>query len=72
MPRLPKRFPENTKYVVEACGPIIRRYVELPDGRRIHLPPRKPKPCSCLEQSTSIVPDHDIAGPQPLDRRVFA
>jgi hypothetical protein len=72
MPKLPKRFPENTKYVVEACGPLVRRYVELPDGTRINLRSRKAKPCPCVQQSASIVPEEDITESRTLDRRVFA
>jgi len=72
MPKLPKHFPENSKYVVEACGPLVRRYVELADGRRIHLRSRKAKPCICVKRSTSIVPDMDITNSPTFDRRVLA
>ena len=34
---LPKRFPVGTKYVLEGSGGIVRRYIELPNGRRIKL-----------------------------------
>jgi hypothetical protein len=55
--RLPKRVPEGTKYVVESCGPIVRRFVELPNGNRIPLSPRKAVTCTCAdEQGVSIVP----------------
>lgn len=42
--RLPSRFPEGTKFVIEgrATGPgevrVVTRYVELPDGTRYRLP----------------------------------
>jgi hypothetical protein len=70
MLKLPKRFPENSKYVVEACGPRVRRYVELPGGRRIHLRSRKAKPCTCAERSTSIV-DKDITNSPTFDCQFF-
>jgi len=70
MLKLPKRFPENSKYVVEACGPRVRRYVELPGGRRMHLRSRKAKPCICAERSTSIV-DKDITNSPTFDRQFF-
>ena len=43
--RLPERFPEGTRYVIEARGGadgrlrIDTRYLEYPDGRRVELPP---------------------------------
>ncbi len=46
--RLPERFPENTKYVLEARGGSVRRYIEFPDGRRLELAPRKALTCRCL------------------------
>jgi len=55
--RLPKRLPEGTKYVVESCGPFVRRFVELPNGNRIPLPSRKALTCTCADQdAVSIVP----------------
>ena len=47
MPRLPGRFPENTKYVLEVRGPMVRRYVEFPDGLIVELAPRKAQTCNC-------------------------
>lgn len=35
------RVPVGTKYVLEACGPFVRRYVEFPDGRKLALRKRK-------------------------------
>ena len=54
--RLPKRLPEGTKYVVESAGQFVRRFVELPNGRRILLPTRKAQPCACVER-VSLVPE---------------
>ena len=56
--RLPVCFPVGSKYVLEARGPFVRRYVEFPSGRRIKLATRKALPCGCLEwRQISIVPD---------------
>ncbi|MGB9328960.1 MAG: hypothetical protein WCB47_24300 [Pseudolabrys sp.] len=54
--RLPKRLPEGTKYVVESAGQFVRRFVELPNGRRIPLPTRKAQPYVCVER-VSLVPE---------------
>ena len=54
--RLPKRLPEGTKYVVESAGQFVRRFVELPNGRRIPLPTRKAQPCARVE-GVSLVPE---------------
>ncbi|MFZ2093403.1 MAG: hypothetical protein WB563_12685 [Pseudolabrys sp.] len=54
--RLPKHLPEGTKYVVESCGPFVRRFVELPNGKTIPLPTRKAQTCGCAER-VSIVPE---------------
>jgi len=54
--RLPKRLPEGTKYVVESAGQFVRRFVELPNGRKIPLSTRKAHPCACGER-ISIVPE---------------
>jgi len=54
--RLPKRLPEGTKYVVESAGQFVRRFVELPNGRKIPLSTRKAQPCACGER-ISIVPE---------------
>jgi hypothetical protein len=42
---LPKQFAVGSKYVVESCGPVVRRYVEFPDGRKVTLPDRKALSC---------------------------
>jgi len=52
--RLPTHFPVGAKYVLESDGPTVRRYVELPGGRRISLPPRKAQ--SCCAADVSLVP----------------
>ena len=55
--RLPTRFPEGTKYVLESHGGEVRRFVEYPDGRRITLSKRKAVHCVCSEiEDVSIVP----------------
>jgi hypothetical protein len=45
--RLPERFPPDSKYVLEARGGIVHRYVEFPDGRKVELSPRKALTCKC-------------------------
>ncbi len=52
--RLPSRFPEGTKYVLESEGGMVRRYVEFPDGRKIALANRKA--VSCCAEDVSLVP----------------
>jgi hypothetical protein len=51
--RLPARFPANTKYVLEARGRWVHRYIEYPDGRRVELSPRKALTCYCVERQTT-------------------
>jgi hypothetical protein len=42
--RLPSRFPEGTKYVVEGrSGGGFSRYLEFPDGTQLRLPVRPAK-----------------------------
>lgn len=36
--RLPSRFPEGTKFVVEGRGGVFSRFIELPDGTQYSLP----------------------------------
>jgi len=45
--RLPDSFPAGTKYVIEARGPLVHRYLAFPDGRLLELGPRKALTCSC-------------------------
>lgn len=54
---LKRRFPVGTKYVIESCGPFVRRHIELPSGERIRLSPRKALMCACAEQRTGIMPE---------------
>ena len=55
--RLPTRFPDGAKYVLEGDGGMVRRFVEFPDGRRVTLPARKAAACVCPELAeVSIVP----------------
>jgi hypothetical protein len=39
--RTPLRFPVGSKYILEARGPFVRRYIEFPNGRRVQLATRK-------------------------------
>ena len=61
--RLPRRLPEGTKYVVESDGPVVRRFVELPNGKKINLPSRKAVSCS---ERVSIVPEQETASVESL------
>jgi hypothetical protein len=72
LPRLPKRVPPGTKYVLESRGRFVRRYIEFPDGRRINLSTRKALSCGCVElQKLSIVPEQTVAAaPVPSQREV--
>ena len=63
--RLPKRLPEGTKYVVESAGQFVRRFVELPNGRKIPLSTRKAQPCACGER-ISIVPEQTADATESL------
>jgi hypothetical protein len=55
--RLPTRFPDGAKYVLESHGGMVRRFVEFPDGRRVTLPARKAVPCVCPDLTdVSLVP----------------
>ena len=57
------RFPVGSKYVLESRGPFVRRYIELPNGRRVQLATRKAVPCRSSElQEIGIVPEQH-AGP---------
>jgi hypothetical protein len=58
---LPERFPTGTKYVLEAHGPLVRRYVEFPSGRRMLLSTRKAVSYNCEDrQDVSIVPVDNV------------
>jgi hypothetical protein len=46
----------GTKYVVESDGEMVRRYVELPGGKKIKLATRKAVPCACADR-VNIVPE---------------
>jgi hypothetical protein len=48
--RLPKRFPAGTKYVLEARGATVHRFVEFPDGQTLELDPRRALDCRCKAQ----------------------
>ena len=57
--RLPARFPVDTKYVLEARGDQVRRYVEFPDGHTVELKPRKALTCLCVD--SALVPPMRLA-----------
>jgi hypothetical protein len=55
--RLPTRFPDGAKYVLESHAGMVRRFVEFPDGRRVTLPARKAVACACPDLTeASLVP----------------
>jgi hypothetical protein len=55
-------FPVGSKYVLEAYGPLVRRCIEFPDGRRVILALRKAVSCTCAaKQQISIIPDQRAA-----------
>ncbi len=73
--RLPTRFPAGTKYVVEAHGRFVRRYVELPNGRILPVSTRKALPCTCaVQRQTSIIPNElsDVSNDPMLLRSILA
>jgi len=56
------RAPIGTKYVLETCGPYVRRYVEFPDGRKVTLPTRKAAFYQCSKYSeVSIIPAEGLS-----------
>jgi hypothetical protein len=66
--RLPARFPDGAKYVLESDGSMVRRSIEFPDGRRVMLARRKAATCIGPElQDVSIVPA--VVEPQPTRTR---
>jgi len=70
--RLPAHFPVGTKYVLEAHGPLVLRYVELPSGLRIQLASRRASTCVCAErQQIGIVPDPSAIAAQSKSRRIL-
>jgi len=71
---LPKQFPVGTKYVVEAHGEFVTRYVEYPDGRQIRLSKRKRRHYYSVEPVVGLVPDQaESVTDQPVfGRRIFA
>ena len=69
--RLPSRFPDGAKYVLESEGGMVRRFVEFPDGRRVMLARRKAAVCLCPDaRDVSIVPSE--VEPRPARKRVVA
>jgi len=68
--RLPTRFPDGAKYVLESHGGTVRRFVEFPDGRRVDLPARKAVACTGAElNDVSIVPAVAVAEAPAARRR---
>jgi hypothetical protein len=61
----------GTKYVVEAHGSFVWRYVEFPDGRTMALARRKAAACTCLDhRSISIIPaETNPGGDNPRVRK---
>ena len=56
--RKSERYPIGAKYVLEGRGPLVRRYIEYPNGLRIKLATRKASSCACVERKQDqIVPD---------------
>jgi hypothetical protein len=72
--RLFTRVPVGTKYVLEARGPFLRRYIEFPGGRKVALAKRKAASCLCSEYPVvSIVPESiDLEDPTLKSRRKVA
>lgn len=69
--RLPSRFPDGAKYVLESDGGMVRRFVEFPDGRRVMLARRKAAVCICPDaRDVSIVPAEVES--RPVRKRVTA
>ena len=62
--RLPARFSANTKYVLEARGAVIHRFIAYPDGRKVELKPRKAANCDCADQT--LVPAMDAGSGRRL------
>jgi hypothetical protein len=52
--RLPNRLPIGTKYVVEGFGPLVRRYLEFPDGHKMNLKWRTAQTCNCARRSNKV------------------
>ena len=68
--RLPARFPADTKYVVEAHGAVVHRFIEYPDGHTVELKPRKALTCDCADQT--LVPAMDAGESRRKSRRLAA
>jgi hypothetical protein len=65
----PMQFPVGTKYIVESCGPFVRRHIEFPNGHRIQLTARKAVSCTCQRrQCNSIAPDQNADLVEPGQR----
>jgi len=70
--RFPTRFPDGSKYVLEAHGLEVHRYIELPGGRRVTLPKRQAVSCVCATlREISIVPGLGT-GTEPVRKKPAA
>lgn len=68
---LPAHLPIGAKYVLESQGQFVRRYIELPGGRRIHLATRKAPTCTCAAREVvSIVPDQSVVEIKTIPQRL--
>lgn len=55
------RLPAGTKYVLESHGPIVRRYVEFPNGQRVTLAKRRAVLCTCRKhEALGRLPAQDV------------
>ena len=57
--QLPSPLPTGSKYVLESHGRtkssmLIRRYVELPDGHRVDLAPRRVPICKTASSKSKV------------------
>lgn len=74
--RLPRRFPVGATYVVEGYSGeegtlrVIARYVVLPSGRRINVPPELPTAASARALPFRRRPDTKQSRAKPRARRV--
>lgn len=70
--RLPKRIPAGSKYVLESQGGFVRRFLELPNGRKLELATRKAEVCVGACAEASLVPALAPEPRKPVRRRARA
>lgn len=68
--RLPARFPADTKYVLEARGSVVHRFIEYPDGHVVELNPRQAATCDCADRT--LVPAVDASKSKRKSGRLAA